>query len=62
VLSDKVRLPWHYELGGPESAVYKTTDAGKTWARLGGGLPTGRIGRIGLDIYQKDPNILYAVV
>jgi photosystem II stability/assembly factor-like uncharacterized protein len=59
---DKVRLPWHYELGGPESAIYKTTDAGKTWARLGGGLPTGRIGRIGLDVYQKDPNILYAVV
>ncbi len=59
---DKVRLPWHYELGGPESAIYKTTDAGKTWARLGGGLPTGRIGRIGLDVYQKEPNILYAVV
>ena len=59
---DKVRLPWHYELGGPESAIYKTTDAGKTWARLGGGLPTGRIGRIGLDVYQKNPDILYAVV
>jgi photosystem II stability/assembly factor-like uncharacterized protein len=59
---DKVRLPWHYELGGPESAIYKTADAGKTWTRLGGGLPTGRIGRIGLDIYQKDPEILYAVV
>ena len=36
--------------------------AGKTWTRLGGGLPTGRIGRIGLDVYQKNPNILYAVV
>jgi len=59
---DKVRLPWHYELGGPESAIYKTTDGGRTWARLGGGLPTGRIGRIGFDIYQKDPGILYAVV
>jgi len=59
---DKVRLPWHYELGGPESAIYKTMDAGKTWARLGGGLPTGRIGRIGLDVYQKNPDILYAVV
>jgi photosystem II stability/assembly factor-like uncharacterized protein len=59
---DKVRLPWHYELGGPESAIYKTTDGGKTWARLGGGLPAGRIGRIGLDVYQKNPAILYAVV
>ncbi len=59
---DKVRLPWHYELGGPESAIYKTTDAGKSWVRLGGGLPAGRIGRIGLDVYQKNPEILYAVV
>ncbi|HDT14356.1 MAG TPA: hypothetical protein ENO03_08395 [Candidatus Aminicenantes bacterium] len=59
---DKIRLPWHYELGGPESAIYKTTDGGKSWARLGGGLPTGRIGRIGFDVYQKDPDILYAVV
>ena len=59
---DKVRLPWHYEIGGPESAIYKTTDGGRTWTRLAGGLPAGRIGRIGLDIYQQDPAILYAVV
>jgi len=61
-LYDKVRLPWHYELGGPESAIYKTTDGGKNWTRLGGGLPTGRVGRIGLDVFQKKPETLYAVV
>jgi len=59
---DKVRLPWHYELGGPESAIHKTIDGGQTWTRLGGGLPTGRIGRIGLDVHQKNPAILCAVV
>jgi photosystem II stability/assembly factor-like uncharacterized protein len=59
---DKVRLPWHYELGGPESAIYKTTNGGRTWERLGGGLPNGRIGRIGVDVLQKNPNTLYAVV
>jgi len=59
---DKVRLPWHFEAGGPESAIFKTTDAGKTWTRLGGGLPAGRVGRIGFDIYQKNPSILYAIV
>ena len=59
---DKVRLPWHYELGGPESAIYKTVDGGATWTKLGGGLPTGRIGRIGLDVFQKNPSILCAVV
>ena len=59
---DKVRLPWHYEMGGPESGIYKTVDAGKTWKKLAGGLPTGRVGRIGLDVFQKNPDILYAVV
>jgi len=59
---DKRRFPWMYVNGGPESAIYKTSDGGKIWARLGGGLPGGRIGRIGLDIYPKNPDILYAVV
>ena len=59
---EKTRLPWHYEAGGPESAIYKTMDAGKTWTRLAGGLPTGLIGRIGFDIYQKKPDILYAII
>ena len=59
---EKARLPWHYEAGGTESAIYKTTDAGKTWTRLGGGLPAGRVGRIGFDIFQKNPDIVYAIV
>ncbi len=59
---DKVRLPWHYEMGGPESAIYKTIDGGKSWKKLSGGLPTGRVGRIGLDVFEKNPDILYAVV
>ena len=61
-LYDKVREPWNYEMGGPGSGIYKTTDGGRTWTRLGGGLPGGRIGRIGLDVFQKNPNILYAIV
>ncbi|HVP90154.1 MAG TPA: hypothetical protein VMS75_02945 [Terriglobales bacterium] len=59
---DKVREPWNYEMGGPGSAIYKTTDGGANWTRLAGGLPTGRIGRIGLDVFQKNPDILYAIV
>ena len=57
---DKWREPWHFEESGPETAIYKTTDAGKTWKKLTEGLPTGKLGRIGLAIYPKDPNILYA--
>lgn len=59
---EKYRYPWHFEEGGPESGIYKTTDGGRDWTRLGGGLPTGKIGRIGLDIYRRDPNIVYAIV
>jgi hypothetical protein len=36
---EKERLAWHFEEGGPESGIYKTQDAGKSWRRLGGGLP-----------------------
>ncbi|MCK4495869.1 MAG: hypothetical protein KAU91_05930, partial [Candidatus Aminicenantes bacterium] len=59
---EKQRLPWHFEAGGPGSAIYKTIDAGETWAKLGEGLPGGKIGRIGLDIYRKNPDIVFAVV
>jgi photosystem II stability/assembly factor-like uncharacterized protein len=49
--------------GGPGSGIWKTTDGGETWKRLtGGGLPDGPLGRIGLDVYRKRPNILYAVI
>ena len=59
---DKQRLPWQIVNGGVGTAIYKTTDAGQHWTKLGGGLPAGRIGRIGLDIYLSNPEILYAVI
>ncbi|MBS1876399.1 MAG: glycosyl hydrolase [Acidobacteria bacterium] len=48
--------------GGPESAVWRSTDAGKTWTKAGGGLPTGELGRIGLAYAPSNPSILYAQV
>ncbi|MCK5878983.1 MAG: glycosyl hydrolase [Holophagae bacterium] len=48
--------------GGPESAIYKSTDAGKTWRKLKSGLPGGDVGRIGLAISPVNPDILYAMV
>jgi photosystem II stability/assembly factor-like uncharacterized protein len=59
---DKERLPWRLIESGPGSAIFKTTDGGDTWRKLGGGLPADHLGRIGLDIYQKNPRILYALV
>src|SRR4029079_4433993 len=48
--------------GGPGSGIWKSTDAGETWTRLKTGLPEGSLGRIGLDLYRKRPNILYASI
>jgi photosystem II stability/assembly factor-like uncharacterized protein len=59
---DKERLPWQIIESGPESGVYRSDDAGEKWTRLTNGLPGGKIGRIGLDIYQKNPLILYALL
>jgi len=59
---DKERVAWRLEQGGPGSGIHKTTNGGETWTRLEGGLPTGKIGRIGLDVFRSNPNILYALV
>jgi photosystem II stability/assembly factor-like uncharacterized protein len=59
---DKERRPWQIVESGPESAIYRTDDGGDKWTRLSGGLPTGKIGRIGLDIYQQSPQVLYALI
>ena len=49
--------------GGPGSGVWKSTDGGETWTRVkGNGFPDGPLGRIGLDVYRKRPNILYALI
>ena len=47
---------------GPGSGIYKTTDGGKTFQKLTKGLPTCQLGRIGLDYYRKDPNVVFAII
>lgn len=62
VTYDRQRIPWNFDEGGPETGIYKSEDAGKTWTRLAGGLPAGELGRSGLAIYPKNPSIMYAVI
>lgn len=56
------RHVWTLINGGPESAIYKSTDAGNTWNKLKSGLPSGDVGRIGLAISSVNPDYVYAIV
>ncbi|MGC1934615.1 MAG: hypothetical protein WA681_06305 [Candidatus Acidiferrales bacterium] len=59
---ERRRTTWGFNGGGPGSGVYKTTDGGATWNKLTNGLPTGDDGRIGVAVYRKNPNIVYALI
>lgn len=59
---DMSRSPWHFEAGGEKSRIYRTTDGGQNWSAVSGGLPEGVLGRIGIDIHQDNPDILYTVI
>lgn len=56
------RHVWTLINGGPESAIYKSTDAGATWNKLRSGLPNVEMGRIGLAISPVDTNVVYATI
>lgn len=56
------RHVWTLINGGPEAAIYKSTDGGKSWEKLTNGLPEGELGRIGLGISPANPDIIYAII
>ena len=64
------RTVFGYNGGGPGSGIYRSTDGGLHWTKLGGqgatvgrGLPsTGEIGRCALEVYRKNSNVVYAEI
>ena len=56
------RKVFTYIGGGPESALYKSTDGGATWNKMMNGIPARDLGRIGLNYSPVNPDVLYAVV
>ena len=58
----RLRRPWRFDSGGPNGGIFKTSDGGRTWQKLSNGLPAGDTGRIGLDVYRKNPKIVMAIV
>ena len=56
------RHEWVLIDGGPESAIYKSTDGGNTWRKANRGLPGGDLGRIGIDISPVNSEVVFAIV
>ncbi len=48
--------------GGPESGIHKSTDGGLTWRRLERGLPEEAMGKIGLAVSPRNPDVVYAAI
>jgi photosystem II stability/assembly factor-like uncharacterized protein len=49
--------------GGPESGIYKSTNAGRNWTKLATGLPKGDMGRINIGVDGRvKPTRVYAMI
>jgi photosystem II stability/assembly factor-like uncharacterized protein len=51
-----------YMGGGVGTKLFKSTDGGDSWRQLKTGLPTGKLGKIGLAISEINPDVLYAAI
>lgn len=62
----RIRYAWNFDGAGKTSGIYKSTNGGDTWELISGqrsGFPNGDgVGRIGLAVYPKNPQIVYAVL
>ena len=62
----RTRRAWDFVPTGNTSGIYKSTDGGENWkliTQAGSGFPTGTtVGRTGVAVSQKNPQVVYAVV
>lgn len=57
---ERTRRPPYQSYGGKSSGLWKSVNGGDTWTELLNGLPKGNVGRIGIDIADSNPLVLYA--
>jgi len=61
--SEQRRRHVHTKIGGgPETAIYKTTDGGENWRKVTKGLPRAHMGGMGLAISPVNPDVIYAII
>jgi len=56
------RTPWTIISGAHEGGIYKSTDGGDNWTRLGGGLPDQLFGKANLAVTAANPDRVYALI
>jgi len=56
------RTGWSFNSGGDKSALYKSTDAGKTWNKIHNGFPEGKLGRLAIAVAPSNSDVLYTVI
>lgn len=57
-----LREPWSIVSGSRDGGLFKSTDGGDHWTKLGGGLPTGLFGRANVGVSAAAPNRVYALI
>ncbi len=60
-LYERRRTPWSFRGISEKAGIHRSSDGGRTWTRCTDGLPK-RTGRIGLAVYARNPDVVYAVV
>jgi photosystem II stability/assembly factor-like uncharacterized protein len=61
--SEQRRRHVHTKIGGgPETAVYKSEDAGKNWRKLESGIPAADKGGMGIAISPVNPDVVYIIM
>lgn len=62
VTHQRHRTVWGLINGGPESGVFKSTDAGTTWSELTSGLPSEDKGKMSIAVSPQKPNVVYVTI
>ncbi|HEX8243824.1 MAG TPA: hypothetical protein VF541_10020, partial [Longimicrobium sp.] len=56
------RKPWTIISGAREGGIYRSTDGGTTWRKLGNGLPAGLFGKSNVAVTAANPRRVYALI